>query len=216
MIISSFGKCAHGGCPENWRIEKMEPNGSVLATFLTVWSWRRSYTYQDFYWVRLKGESLTNPNQSVFQRNGNIPVHNQPKSLRLRHHLRWLCLPCFGVPTRASCPVHVIPLRFVTPVILRLLFCVLRFIFLSIMFWNTSSLYESNKLVHNKTRNCYWNYRLKFNRRTQEFSNLVTVSTEIHSINKMLIYSRELECHYEITLLLNMHVMNLKISLKRT
>jgi hypothetical protein len=40
-----------------------------------------------------------NPNQSVLQCNGNIPVHLlvQPKSLRLCHQLGRLCLPCFGI-----------------------------------------------------------------------------------------------------------------------
>jgi hypothetical protein len=39
----SFGKYVHGGCPEKWRIEKNELNGSVLATSLTVCRWRRGY-----------------------------------------------------------------------------------------------------------------------------------------------------------------------------
>jgi hypothetical protein len=40
-----------------------------------------------------------NPNQSVLQCNGNIPVHVQRESLRLRirHQLRRLCLPCFWI-----------------------------------------------------------------------------------------------------------------------
>jgi hypothetical protein len=41
----------------------------------------------------------TNPNPSVFQCNGNTPVHFQPKSwrLRTRHQLGMLCLPRFGI-----------------------------------------------------------------------------------------------------------------------
>jgi hypothetical protein len=39
----------------------------------------------------------TNLNQSIFQCNGNIPVHPQPKSLRLHHRLGRLCLPCFEI-----------------------------------------------------------------------------------------------------------------------
>jgi hypothetical protein len=35
-------------------------------------------------------------------------------------------------------------------------------------------------------------------------------------VNKILIYSRDLEGHYEITIPLNIHVTNLKISLKAT
>jgi hypothetical protein len=40
----------------------------------------------------------TNPNQSVLQCNGKIKAHLvQPKSLRLRHHLGRLCVPCFRI-----------------------------------------------------------------------------------------------------------------------
>jgi hypothetical protein len=39
----------------------------------------------------------SNPNQSVLQCNGNIPIHHQTKSLRLRRHLRRLWLPCFVI-----------------------------------------------------------------------------------------------------------------------
>jgi hypothetical protein len=38
----------------------------------------------------------TNPNPSVLQSNGNIPVLLEPKSSRLHHHLGKLCLPCLG------------------------------------------------------------------------------------------------------------------------
>jgi hypothetical protein len=39
----------------------------------------------------------TNLNQSMLQCNRSIPVHLQPKSLRLCHQLGSLCLPCFGI-----------------------------------------------------------------------------------------------------------------------
>jgi hypothetical protein len=39
----------------------------------------------------------TSPNQSVLQCNGNISVHVQQKSLRLRDQLGRLYLPCFRI-----------------------------------------------------------------------------------------------------------------------
>jgi hypothetical protein len=60
----SFRKCAHGGCPENWRIKKIEPNGEKILLLGTN-----------------HGCITTNPNWSMLHCSGNIPVHLQPKSL---------------------------------------------------------------------------------------------------------------------------------------
>jgi hypothetical protein len=97
MIVWSFGKCAHGGCQQNWRIEKK----------LTEWvcPWNISYGMEMKEKIGLTGVLLgtnhgsitTNQNQSVLKCNGNIPVHLQPKSLRLRHPLERLYLPCSGI-----------------------------------------------------------------------------------------------------------------------
>jgi hypothetical protein len=38
----------------------------------------------------------TNPNQSMLQSNGNIPVHLQPKSLKVHHQLGRLCFGVLG------------------------------------------------------------------------------------------------------------------------
>jgi hypothetical protein len=81
----------HGGCPENWMLEKK----------LTEWVCPCNISYGTSMQMKTKicltGLLLetnhecitTKPNRSVLRRNGNIPVHLQPKSLRLcvRHQL---------------------------------------------------------------------------------------------------------------------------------
>jgi hypothetical protein len=75
--------CAHGGCPENWRIKKK----------LTKWACPCNISDG----IQMKKICLTGLllgtnhgcvstilNQSVLQCNGNIPVHVQPKSSKLK------------------------------------------------------------------------------------------------------------------------------------
>jgi hypothetical protein len=83
MIVWSFGKCAHGGCPENRRVEK-KMNGMDLSLQHLL----RYADGEDMLNKLLLGTNhgciTTNPNRSMLQCNGNIPVHLQPKSSKFK------------------------------------------------------------------------------------------------------------------------------------
>jgi hypothetical protein len=73
-----FWKVHVVGAQRTEGLRKNEPNGSVLATSLTVCRLRKGMLNR----IVTGDESrciTTNPNQSVLQCNGNIPVHLQPK-----------------------------------------------------------------------------------------------------------------------------------------
>jgi transposase len=72
--------------------EKINRMGMTLQHLL-----RYADEGEDMFNRIVNGCITTNPYESVLQCNRNIPVHLQPKSLRLRHQLKRLCLPCFGI-----------------------------------------------------------------------------------------------------------------------
>jgi hypothetical protein len=83
MIVWSFWTYGRGGYPENWRIEKKWTE--------QVYPGNISYSMQmeTTCWTGLllgtnRGCITTNPNQSVLQCNGNIPLHLQPKSSKFK------------------------------------------------------------------------------------------------------------------------------------
>jgi hypothetical protein len=85
VIIWSFGKCAHDESPENWRIEKEWTEWVCPCNISYGLQMKKMCLI-----VLLLGSNHgcitthTNPNQSVLQCNGNIPVHLQPKSSEIK------------------------------------------------------------------------------------------------------------------------------------
>jgi hypothetical protein len=108
-VATSLG-CSHGlvcsimhdrlrfrkECPENWRIEKKWTEWVCPRSISYVMQMKEKLCLTGLSRGTNHGCIATNPNQSVLQCNGNIPLHLQPKSLKLRHQPGRLCLPCFG------------------------------------------------------------------------------------------------------------------------
>jgi hypothetical protein len=104
MILSGFGKCVHGGCPEKGRIKKK----------LTEWVWPRNISYSmqmkekisltEFLLGTNHGCITTNPNQNLLQCTGNIPVHFQPKSLNYAPSLEGYAYCVLGFSVSAGSP----------------------------------------------------------------------------------------------------------------
>jgi hypothetical protein len=106
MIVWCFGKCVNAGCPENWKIEKKIKWTEWLCPCNISYGMQMEKICLT---VLLLGTNhgciTTNPNQSMLQCNGNIPVHLQPKSLRSSHHLGRSCLPYFGILRENCLPI---------------------------------------------------------------------------------------------------------------
>jgi hypothetical protein len=96
MIVWSFGKCVHGGFQENWRVKKKWTEW-VCPCNISYGMQMKKICITGFLLGMYHGCIVTNPNQSMFQYSGNIPVHLQSESLRLCHQLERLFLLSFVI-----------------------------------------------------------------------------------------------------------------------
>jgi hypothetical protein len=81
----SFRKCAHSGCPENWRIETKLTERVCPCNISYGMQMKEKICLIGLLLETNHGCVTTNLNQSMLQHSGNIPVHLQSKNLRLCH-----------------------------------------------------------------------------------------------------------------------------------
>jgi hypothetical protein len=79
MIVWSFGKCTHGRCLQNWRIEKKLTECVCPCNISYGMHMKEKIRLTELLLGMDHGCITTNPNQRL-QCNGNIPVHIQPNS----------------------------------------------------------------------------------------------------------------------------------------
>jgi hypothetical protein len=80
MIIWSFGKCAHDGCPEIWWIWKKRMEWVCPCNIFYGMQMKEKICLTGLLLRTNHGCITTNPIQSVLQCDGNIPVNLQLKS----------------------------------------------------------------------------------------------------------------------------------------
>jgi hypothetical protein len=79
MIVWSFVKCAHGGCPENWRIQKKWTKLVCPCNISYGMQMKEMICFTGYLLRPNHGCITMNSNQTIIKCNENIPVHLPPK-----------------------------------------------------------------------------------------------------------------------------------------
>jgi hypothetical protein len=85
-----FRKCAHGGCPENWRIEKRWTEWECSCNISCSMQMKEKIVTGDESWVH-----HYQPESKRASMQWKHP--SSPSTKKLRHQLGRLCLPCFEI-----------------------------------------------------------------------------------------------------------------------